>query len=122
MISKTVVDRMRRSLGLTGNIRGKPGKPKAAAKRKAAATKPKEETATLGKTGFVKEFLNDNPQANARAVNEAWQAAGMNGTISHPVISLMRKQLGLTGNQPGTTKQKASQAKPRTWQGEGNDS
>ena len=26
--------------------------------------------------GFVKEFLNVHPQANTRAVNEAWGAAG----------------------------------------------
>src|SRR5208282_664126 len=60
-------------------------------------------TAAPGKTSFVKEFLQGNPQANAKAVNEAWTAAGMKGTISHPVISVVRKQLGLTGNPPGKT-------------------
>ena len=29
-------------------------------------------TAAPGKTSFVKEFLQGNPQANAKAVNEAW--------------------------------------------------
>jgi hypothetical protein len=61
-------------------------------------------TKTEGKTGFVKKFLKNNPQANARAVNEAWTAAGMTGTISHPVISEVRKQMGLIGNQPGKTR------------------
>ena len=59
-------------------------------------------TATPGKTSFVKEFLNANPQGNTKTVNEAWKAAGMKGTISHPIISQVRKQLGLTGNLLGT--------------------
>ena len=71
-----------------------------------------------GKTSFVKEFLQGNPQANAKAVNEAWTAAGMKGTISHPIISQVRKQLGLTGNLPGKTrnaaKEKAASNMPRT--------
>jgi len=75
-------------------------------------------TATPGKTSFVKEFLQGNPQAKAKAVNEAWTAAGMKGTISHPVISIVRKQLGLTGNLPGKTrnaaKEKAASNMPGT--------
>ncbi len=61
-------------------------------------------TKTQGKTGFVKKFLENNPQANAKGVNEAWAAAGMKGTISHPIVSEMRKRLGLIGTQPGKTK------------------
>jgi nucleoid DNA-binding protein len=75
-------------------------------------------TAAPGKTSFVKEFLQGNPQANAKAVNEAWTAAEMKGTISHPIISQVRKQLGLTGNLPGKTrtaaKEKAASNMPRT--------
>src|SRR5271157_2568941 len=75
-------------------------------------------TESQGKTSFVKEFLQGNPQANAKAVNEAWTAAGMKGTISHPIISQVRKQLGLTGNLPGKTrkaaKEKAAPRMPRT--------
>jgi hypothetical protein len=75
-------------------------------------------TAAPGKTSFVKEFLQGNPQANAKAVNEAWTAAGMKGTISHPVISVVRKQLGLTGKLPGKTRnaaqEKAASNMPRT--------
>ena len=75
-------------------------------------------TAAPGKTSFVKEFLQNNPQANAKAVNEAWTAAEMKGTISHPIISQVRKQLGLTGNLPGKTrnaaKEKAASNMPRT--------
>jgi len=75
-------------------------------------------TESQGKTSFVKAFLHDNPQAKAKAVNEAWTAAGMKGTISHPVISVVRKQLGLTGNLPGKTrnaaKEKAASNMPGT--------
>jgi hypothetical protein len=63
-----------------------------------------------GKTSFVKEFLRNNPDGNAKAVNQAWTAAGMKGTISHPVISDVRKEMGLIGNQPGKTR-KATGAK-----------
>jgi hypothetical protein len=70
-------------------------------------------TATMspGKTSFVKEFLKKNPQSKARAVNDAWTAAGMDGTISHTVISEVRKELGLIGNQPAKPG-KAAQSKP----------
>src|SRR6516225_211345 len=57
-------------------------------------------TRNVSKTGFVKEFLNDNPQANTRAVNEAWAAAGFEGTISPTLVTKLRSQLGLTGNIP----------------------
>jgi hypothetical protein len=59
---------------------------------------PTTTTRSLGKTGFVKEYLNDNPQANARAVNEAWKEAGFEGTISNTLVTRMRSELGLTGN------------------------
>ena len=64
-------------------------------------------TKSPGKTSFVKEFLRKNPQSKAKAVNEAWTAAGMKGTISHTVISEVRKELGLIGNQPGKTRKAA---------------
>ena len=66
-------------------------------------------TATPGKTSFVKDFLNDHPDGTTKTVNEAWQAAGMKGTISHPIISQVRKQLGLTGNLPGKTRKSAKE-------------
>src|SRR5262249_19595925 len=64
-------------------------------------------TRSQGKTGFVKEFLNDNPQANARAVNEAWAAAGFEGTISPTLVTKIRSELGLTGNIPKGSGKKA---------------
>jgi len=103
-ISPTLVNKTR--VKLTGNLRGNS---KTAAKEKSAPRMPKTATATPGKTSFVKEFLHDNPQANAKAVNEAWTAAGMKGTISHPIISQVRKQLGLTGNLRGNSKTAAKE-------------
>jgi hypothetical protein len=74
-------------------------------------------TRNLGKTGFVKEFLNDNPQANAKAVNEAWKAAGFEGTICQTLVTRMRSELGLTGNipkGPGKKAQAETSATPAT--------
>ena len=68
---------------------------------------PAAATKNGGKTSFVKEVLFDNPQANPTVVNEAWTAAGMDGTISPTLVNKMRAELGLAGNlrpQPGKTK------------------
>jgi hypothetical protein len=53
---------------------------------------------TKGKSMFVKEVLNDNPRANAAAVNEAWRAAGMSGSISAGLVNHLRSRLGFSGN------------------------
>ena len=53
---------------------------------------------------FVKEYLNDHPQGNVSAVNEAWKAAGFAGTISKAVVDKVRASMGLTGNLRGNTK------------------
>ena len=66
-------------------------------------------TAAPGKTSFVKQFLNDHPDGTTKTVNEAWQAAGFDGTISHPIISQVRRELGLTGNLPGKTRKAAKE-------------
>ncbi len=58
-------------------------------------------TRNRGKSKFVKEMLNDNPQANAAAVNEAWRAAGMSGSISAGLVNHLRSRLGLAGNLRG---------------------
>jgi hypothetical protein len=99
-ISKSVVDKARAQMGLAGNLRGR--RSRTAAKGKAAPDMPRTPAVTPGKTGFVKEFLNDHPQGNAKAVNEAWQAAGFDGTISPTLVSQMRRQLGLTGDRTRT--------------------
>ena len=104
-ISPTLVNKTR--LKLSGNLRGDS---KTAAKEKSAPRKPNTATATPGKTSFVKEFLHDNPQANARAVNEAWTAAGFDGTISTALVYKARASLGLTGNLSGKTKKSVAKA------------
>jgi hypothetical protein len=76
---------------------------------------PVAATKSLGKTSFVKEILFDNPQANPTAVNEAWAAAGMEGTISPTLVNKMRSELGLAGNLrvgPGQTKAVPTSKKP----------
>jgi hypothetical protein len=61
-------------------------------------------TKSPGKTSFVKEVLIDNPHANPKAVNEAWTAAGMKGTISTALVNKMRARMGLSGNLRGKGK------------------
>ena len=80
---------------------------------KAAAKNSKPVVQTLGKTSFVKEFLNDNPKGNVTAVNEAWTEAGMSGTIRTTLVNKTRALLGLTGNLRGKSEAKATPAKKR---------
>ena len=89
-IGSTLINKMRSQLGLSGNLRAK------------------SKTRTAGKTSFVKEFLKDNPQGNTNAVNEAWLAAGMKGTISPTLVNKTRASLGLTGNLRGKSKTKGT--------------
>ena len=112
-IGATLIQKVRSQMGLSGNLRAM-SKPKAATKGKKAATKkPKTVTATPGKTMFVKEFLNDHPKANFNDVNDAWTAAGFEGTISRTLVDKMRASLGLTGNLRGRTKKsKANRISP----------
>jgi hypothetical protein len=94
-IGDTVIYKMRSEMGLTGKVRRK--KTKTATKKKAATSLPTAERTSLGKGSFVKEFLNDDPQGNAKAVNEAWTNAGMTGTISTALVDKIRASMGLTG-------------------------
>ena len=107
-IGDTLIYQTRSEMGLSGNLRAK-SKPRTAAKAK-SATKMSKTASSPGKTMFVKEFLNDHPQGNVDAVNEAWQAAGFDGTISKTVVDKMRASLGLTGNLRGNTKKSKTSA------------
>jgi hypothetical protein len=60
-----------------------------------------------GKSMFVKEVLNDDPQANHQAVNVRWREAGMSGSISPTLVSRVRSRLGLTGNTRGRSRKNA---------------
>jgi len=106
-ISPTLVNKTRVKMNLTGNLHGNS---KTAAKEKSAPRMPKTATVTPGKTSFVKEFLNDHPEGNVKAVNEAWATAGMKGTISPTLVNKMRASLGLTGNLRGKTKKSKAKA------------
>jgi hypothetical protein len=59
---------------------------------------PATATRNQGKSMFIKEVLNNDPFANHEAVNKAWRAAGMSGSISPTLVSRMRSRMGLTGN------------------------
>ena len=63
-----------------------------------------------GKTSFVKELLIHHPKANTKAVNEAWSAAGMQGTISETLVNKTRSHMGLAGNLRGERRTKSEAA------------
>jgi hypothetical protein len=50
-----------------------------------------------GKSGFLKEYFVDHPDAGKATIDEAWQDAGNEGTISDSLIYKVRSDLGLTG-------------------------
>jgi hypothetical protein len=105
-VSKSVVDKTRARMGLTGNLNGTT---KTATKPTATVKRTRTPTSTPGKGGFTKEFLNDHPDATAREVNAAWTEAGLKGTISNAVVSEVRKRMGLGGK--ATTKTKKQPAR-----------
>ena len=109
-ISPTLVSKLRSDLGLAGNLwtrsprsttktrqsgtQGAKGRGRPAGKTAAAAKKSRSQ----GKSAFIKEILIDNPFANSAAVNQAWTAAGMSGTVSQTLVSNVRAARGLSGN------------------------
>jgi hypothetical protein len=115
---------MRSKAGLSGNLRTKgkqetkapPTSEAPAQVGKKRGRKPKVKARDQGKTPFVKKFLDDHPEANVNEVNEAWKAAGFEGTISPTLVYQMRKQPGLTGSIPGKAgkTEAASRTKPST--------
>ena len=66
-------------------------------------------TTNQSKSSFVKEFLSDHPEGNVKAVNEAWQRAGNEGTIGDTVIYKTRAEMGLTAK----VRQKKTKTVPR---------
>ncbi len=69
---------------------------------------------TEGKTSFVKEYLNDHPTANPKAVNVAWTEAGMSGSLSASLVNKMRSSMGLTGNLRSKSRKSKSAKKSST--------
>jgi hypothetical protein len=109
-ISQALVNRVRSEAGLSGNLRTREKQEtKASSEGEAPAPvgkkrrrKTKARARDQGKTPFVKEFLHGHPGGSVQDVNEAWQGAGFEGTISPTLVYQMRKQLGLTGDKTGT--------------------
>ncbi len=120
-ISPTLVSKLRKELGLVGNV-WKTGRKKSKVNATASAaakvsTKPSDRAAkpttsskrgrSQGKSAFIKELLYDNPRANAATVNEEWTKAGMPGKISQTLVSNVRSALGFAGNLRATSETKA---------------
>jgi hypothetical protein len=99
-IGDTLIYQTRADLGLSGKSRAKP-KSSAAPRSPAKTSRP---ALSSGKSMFCKEYLNDYPYGNVSAVNEAWRAAGYEGTISPALVNQIRAKLGLTGNLRASNK------------------
>jgi hypothetical protein len=52
-----------------------------------------------GKTAFVEEYFASNPDGSLATVNEAWTAAGNDGSVSESLVGKVRARLGLTGKK-----------------------
>jgi hypothetical protein len=68
-----------------------------------------------GKTAFVRDVLTKNNQANPKAVNEAWSAAGHEGSISTTLVNKIRSEMGLVGNlrsRPKSTESEGAAEQP----------
>lgn len=52
-----------------------------------------------GKAKFLRDFLQKDPNASAKAVNDAWTSAGNKGTISGSYFYTTKAKLGLSGRQ-----------------------
>ena len=61
---------------------------------------PTVATRNQGKSQFVRDVLDNDPRANARAVNEAWRAAGRPGSIGAGLVNHLRFRMGLSGPIP----------------------
>jgi hypothetical protein len=53
------------------------------------------------KSAFVRDFIQKNPTADRKAVEEAWLAAGHEGVISSALVSHLRSKMGLTRTKRG---------------------
>ena len=65
-------------------------------------------TKSANKSGFVRDFLTKHPEGNVRTVNEAWTAAGMEGTIGDTLIYATRADMGLSGKLRAKSKPKTA--------------
>ena len=53
------------------------------------------------KSEFVRQFLRRNRGADRQTVEEAWLAAGHEGSISSSMVSTLRRELGLIRKKRG---------------------
>ena len=75
------------------------------------------------KSAFVRDFIQQNPTANRKAVENAWREAGHEGPISSALVSHLRSKMGRTrekrgragkGGANGTAAEATGERKPRS--------
>lgn len=85
----------------------------ATSKSKGKADSTAATPAPMGKSAFVKTFIQKNPKATYLVINEAWKKAGNAESVSSSLVHKLRSRAGLTGN---TRRKKPAQPdkSPRT--------
>ena len=114
-ISESLVSKIRSELGLTGKrgsngrATGDTGSKKAQSPQNGSLGKGKklagsplppvvlEDSKGPSKSAFVGEVLGHKPEANLKATNEAWEAAGHEGTISSSIFFKVKRERGASG-------------------------
>jgi hypothetical protein len=71
-------------------------------------------TKVQSKSAFVREFIQKNPTANRKAVEEAWRKAGHEGPISSALVSNLRRELGLIGSPISGPKEAGGDGAPES--------
>ena len=129
-IGESLYNKIRSELGLTGKrgarvgasmvdaapgANGKGKSPKGAkAKRSEKSPLPpdiQEEAKGPSKSAFVGEMLGRKPEANMKAINEAWAAAGNEGTISDSIFYKVKRERDKTGGNERVASER-SQCRP----------
>jgi hypothetical protein len=133
-ISDSLFGKLRSKLGLTGKrgtnggmTEGKAGpgpkvksrskgiKPMVTSKAEEAPSPSNGSQADTGpsKSAFVVEVFGREPKANVAAINDAWAAAGHEGTISPSIFYKVKRELGVTGEPtPVPSQPEESEAGP----------
>ena len=100
-IGSTLIHKMRSQMGLSGNLRGNS---KTAAKEKSAPRLPRNSNRHTRQDQLLERVPPRQSRRQRQSGNEAWTAAGFDGTISETLVYKTRASLGLTGKFSGKTK------------------
>ena len=74
----------------------------------------RENGAGMSKSAFVEEVLGRDPQANSKAVNQAWSAAGYEGSVSDPTYYKVKNRLAASSESVASRSSEAKSSRDST--------